>query len=263
MRVSVLKHSTSKLTVLIRSVDQSIASGVIYLKLFIGKDNTETIHKLNYSRFELVYDFNMSKKLPRSILDMDYVVEVSDGTTKDETRKISVGRGLPRHLSGVSKKIKRDFTLKAKHYNGSKAYFFKKLPSEETCSECWDRDLEASNNSNCRRCGGSGYMRYFANPYLTYCGPVKWSNEGHQVQSAGKEMVSTTVSIPALADFVMTTDDIIYHVQTGDFYRVTFRTSSELQSNSILQTLIANVVPTGYPDVEICSAILKKLGVKL
>ncbi len=263
MKASLLKHTTSELTVLVSNVDQSIVDGTITLSLFIGKDNTEDIYELAYSKLDLVYVFDLSKKLPRSIYDMQYIVKVSSETKEDKTKKLIISKKLPPHLSGPLKKIKRDFMITSKHYNGSKAYFFKKLPGEQTCPNCWDRDLKSSNNSNCKICGGSGYMQYFANPFLTYCGPVKWSNEGYQVQSTGKEMASTTVTISALADFIMTTDDIIYYVKTGDFYRVLSRTVSELQTASVLQTMVSNLIPSNYPDAEICAGILEDSGAKL
>lgn len=263
MKASILKHTTSELTVLVQDVNSKIESGSIILKLFIGKNNSETIHKLAYSKVDLVYTFDMSKKLPRSLMDMIYIIEIFDETNKDVSKKISISKKMPPHLSGPLKKIKHDFLITAKNYNGSKAYFFKKLPGEKVCEACWDKDLKASNNSNCKTCGGSGYIRYFANPYLTYCGPVKWANEAHRTQSSGKELASTTVTISALADFIMNTDDMIYYVKTGDFYRVISRTVSEIQASPVLQALVSNLVPSNYPDAEICANILDNNGAKI
>jgi hypothetical protein len=186
---------------------------------------------------------------------------VSNGERKDETRKTTLFKKLQPHLSGLSKKIRHDFDIVSRNYNGSVCYFFKKLPGEEHCSECWDNDIGGSNNSNCQVCGGTGFLRYFSRPFKTVCGPISWQQETYSVDNPGKTLANPSVSINALADVVMTTDDIIYYKNTAEFYRVTSRTVSELKAHSVLQTLNANLIPSNYTDSEICKKLLQEDGI--
>ena len=263
MKVKLTKVSTYVIGVVINSADPSITEGEISLVLSIGKDNSKTVMTLPYSNREVLYSFNLSKKLPRSLGDFYYIVSISDGSNTDATKKIGLFGNIPHHISGAIKKIRHDFGIIAKNYNGSEAYFFKKLKSEEVCPDCWDRDLRASSNSNCKTCGGTGYVTYFTNPYKTYCGEIKWSNETYKTEDPGKSMPTTTVSISALADLILTTDDIIYYVSTGDFFRVVSRTVSEMKGNPVLQTLVSNMIPSNFPDAEICKDLVIQRGLKL
>jgi hypothetical protein len=261
MNVKLSKISTNILKAVVSDVDNRIKSGKISIFLFLKKDNTEEVLTLPYSSSELSYIFDMSKKFPRNIVDFDYQIKVCDGNTCDETRRLKLFGSLPPHLSGAVKKIQYDFDIVSRRYNGSVAYFFKKLPGDEKCSECWDNDLDGSNNSNCSVCGGTGKIRSFTNPYKTICGPIKWQQETYAIDGPGKTLANPTVSISAIADVVMTTDDIIYYASTSEFYRVINRTVSEVKSFPVLQTLISNLIPSGYTDAEICQKKLIEKGI--
>ena len=263
MKAKITKVSTSIIDVVINRVDPAIIEGDLSLMLYISKGAIETVMTLPYTNREVGYSFNLSKRLPRSLGDFEYVVSLSGGGLLDETKKSSLSGNVPHHISGVIKRIRHDFTIISKKYNGSVAYFFKKIKGETTCPDCWDKDLRSSNNSNCKTCGGTGYISYFTNPYKTYCGEIKWSNETYTTEDPGKSMPTTTVSISALADLILTTDDIVYYVNTGDFLRVVSRTVSEMRANPVLQTLVSNTIPSNFPDAEICKKNAIESGFKL
>jgi hypothetical protein len=259
MRTTLKKASTNVLTAYITDVNPSIKSGKVHLKLFLKKGNEEVISELEYSNDIIEYVFDMSKKLPRNISDFDYKIVVFDDRNIDETRKLKLFGNAPYYLSGVIKKIRHDFDIVSRKYNGSYGYFFKKLPGEEKCPECWDKDLGGSNNSNCPICGGTGKMRSFTNPVKVSCGPIKWQQETYSIDNPGKVLANPSVSISAIADIVLTTDDIIYYERTGEFYRVVNRTVSEIQTFPVLQTLVANLLPSGVSEAEICDKKLRGL----
>ncbi len=261
MKVKLSKVSTTILKAIVSDVDSRIDNGEISLILFLKKDNTEEILTLPYKNTKLEYIFDMSKKFPRNIGDFDYKIIVKNENISDETRKLKLFGSLPPHLSGAVKKIQHDFDIVSRKYNGSIAYMFKKLPSDEKCPECWDDDLDASNNSNCGTCGGTGKLRSFTEPFKTVCGPIKWQQESYSLDNPGKALANPSVSISSIADIVMTTDDIIYYVATGEFYRVLNRTVSEMQTFPVLQTLVANLIPSNYPDAEICYKKLVDKGI--
>lgn len=261
MRAKLTKISTNILRAIVSDVDPSIKDGTIELILFLKKGNEEVVSTLNYSFDKLDYEFDMSKKFPRNIVDFDYKIIVKNDSKQEETRRLKLYGNLPKHLSGAAKKIRNDFDIVSRNYNGSVAYFFKKLPGNERCPICWDEDLQSSNNSNCPSCNGTGKVRYFSSPFKTVCGPIKWQNEAFTIDNPGKVLASPTVSISALADLVLTTDDIIYYKATSEFYRVISRTPSELQGYAVLQTLVANLLPSNYTDAEICLKKLEEEGI--
>lgn len=258
MKISLSKKSTSILDVFIKDVSQ-IKSGIISLYIYLGKDNSEKIAELPYERDELYYSFDLSRREPKSIGDFDYYVEVSDGSSSEESRKAKIMRGVPHHIAGAVKKIQNDFRIVAKTHNGSRIYMFKKMPGDEKCTECWDEDLMASNNSNCPICGGTGFVKYYSKPYKSYGSAINFVNEKYGTQDQGKTMEDTTVRMSAIADFVLTTDDMVYYEKTGDIYRVKARTLSELQTIPTLQMLIMDLMPSDAPESEIVYNYIKEL----
>ncbi len=256
MKVKALKRSTDIIRIIISTPPLNIKDGTITLNLYLSKNDKEKLISLPYSNLTVSYDFNFSKILPRNISDFEYNIVVSDDNSTEETRKVRLFPSLPHHLSGAIKKIQHDFSIISRKYNGSEALFFKKIPGEDNCTECWDNDLQSSNNSNCPVCGGTGKMRYFSNPYKTICGPIKWQQETYSIDNPGKALASTSVMISSLPDLMLTTDDVIFYKKTGEFFRVVSRTVSELQTMPSLQNFVANLIPSDYPDAEICSKLM-------
>lgn len=256
MKVKASKISTDVIRIFVNEQPLSIKEGTITLYLYLSRNDQEETLSAPYSKDRVVYDFNFGKKHPRNIGDLKYSVGVKDGDVEEKTRRVSIFGGLPHHLNGLKKKIESDFRIVARGYNGSRAWFFKKLPGEEQCNECWDKDLGGSNNSSCKVCGGTGRMRYFARPYKTICGPIVWSDEKFVVDDPGKELQSTLVKITSVADLLLVTDDILYYESTGEFYRVTSRTVSAVQSTPVLQTMISSLLPSDYSDARLCRKLL-------
>lgn len=258
MKASVEKKSTSIIGVYIKEPSK-IQEGEISLKLVKDRKDSYVVAKLPYARDIFYYEFDLSRKEPKSVGDFDYIAEVSseDGET-ESTKKMKLFRGLPHHISGAVKKIRSDFRIVAKTHNGSIVYLFKRLPSEEHCPECWDKDLMASNNSSCKSCGGTGFIRTYSKPFKTYGSAINFVNEKYGTQDQGKTMEDTSVVLSTIADFVLTTDDMLYYEKTGDFYRVKARTISELQSYPVLQKLVLDLMPSGAPETEVVRKILEQ-----
>jgi hypothetical protein len=212
---------------------------------------------MDYDNRKLDYEFNLSRKEPKSVADFDYFAEVTSGENSERSRKAKLFGGAPHHISGAVKKIQNDFRVVAKTHNGSIVYMFKRIPGEARCPECWDEDLMSSNNSNCPVCGGKGFMSYYSTPYKTYGSAINFANEKYGTQDQGKTMENTSVTMSAVADFVLTTDDMVYYDKTGDWYRVKARTISELQTVPVLQNLIMDLMPSDSPEVEIAEKTLE------
>jgi len=258
MKASLEKNSTSIIDAFIKEPSK-IDSGTIRLKLVQDKKNSYIVSELPYRKNIMHYEFNMSRKEPKSIGDFDYILEVvGDNGDTEETRKMKLFRGAPHHISGAVKKIRNDFRVVAKTHNGSIVYLFKRLPSDEHCPSCWDNDLMASSNTSCSVCGGTGFIRIYSKPYKTYGSSVNFTNEKYGTQDQGKTMEDTSVVLSTVADFVLTTDDILFYAKTGDFYRVKARTISELQTYPVLQRLILDLMPSDSPEVETAKKILEQ-----
>ena len=257
MKVKASKISTDVIRVFVNEQPLRIVEGTITLYLYLSRTNQEEVLSMPYGRGVVVYDFNLSKKYPRNIADLKYSVGVKDEDSEHKTGRVSIFSGLPHHLSGVKKKIESDFRIVAKGYNGSTAWFFKKLPDDGHCPVCWDKDLGGSNNSSCEACGGTGKQRYFTRPYKTICGPIVWADEKFTISVPGKKLQSTLVVIMAIADLLLTTDDIIFYEGTGEFYRVYSRTTSDVMTVPVLQKLVSSLLPSDYVDARVCQNLLK------
>jgi len=260
MRAKISKPSTNELRVSF-SEPSTIDSGIIELYAYLKKGNSEKIAELPYDKEELSYVFNLEDQLPRNIGDLDFQIIVKNDSQSEESRRLRLYGDAPHHLSGVLKKVRYDFDIVSRRYNGSIAYFFKKLPGTKKCSECWDEDLQSSNNSNCKACGGDGYITTYSKPYKTVCGPMLWQDEAYVVDSPGKTIADPTVKVSALGDLPLVTDDIIYYVKTGDFLRVARRMVSETQSSIVLQSFFAKIIPSDTPEATICMNRLKDEGI--
>lgn len=250
MKITLSKKSTSIIDVFIKDPSVSIKTGKITLFMIIDRKNASAVASLPYKDDILYYSFDLSNKDIKNIGDFDYYVEVTSSTASDKSKKAKIFNGVPPHIAGAIKKIKSDFRTVAKTHNGGLIYMFKRMPSEQKCTVCWDEDLMASNNSSCEECGGKGFLSYYSQPYKTYGSAINFQNEKYGTQDQGKTMESTTVTMSALADFVLTTDDMVYYDNTGDWYRVKARTVSELQSVPTLQLLVMDLMPSGAPETE-------------
>jgi len=256
MKILLSKHSTSIIKVFIKETS-FIDSGTINLYMIIDRNNSNKVASLSYNKKTMYYEFDLSRVEPKNLSDFDYKIKVvSEDGQEDETKKVRLLKGAPHHISGAVKKIQSDFKLVAKTHNGSIIYMFKRIPGEEKCSECWDNDLLASNNSSCPVCGGKGFMSYYSNPYKSYGSAINFVNEKYGTQDQGKTMENTSVTMSAVADFVLTTDDMIYYEKTGDWYRVKARTVSELQTIPTLQMLIMDLMPSNAPETEIAYKLI-------
>jgi len=252
------KSSTSIIDAFIREPSK-IDSGTIRLKLVQDKRNNYSVSELPYRKNIMHYEFDLSRREPKSIGDFDYILEVEDRNGNiEETKRMKLFRGAPHHISGAVKKIRNDFRIVAKTHNGSVVYLFKRLPSDEHCKLCWDNDLMASNNTSCSACGGTGFIRIYSKPYKTYGSSIDFTNEKYGTQDQGKTMEDTSVILSTIADFVLTTDDMLFYAKTGDFYRVKARTVSELQSYPVLQKFVLDLMPSDSPEAETARKILEQ-----
>ena len=258
MKISLSKRSTSILEVFMKQTPSKIKSGIVNLHMVIDRKNSSVVASLPYILETLYYEFNLSNKESKNLGDFDYFIEIISDDEKEISKKAKIFNGVPRHIAGAVKKIKSDFRTVAKTHNGSLVYMFKRMPGEQRCEKCWDEDLMSSNNSSCETCGGKGFMTYYSNPYKTYGSAINFQNEKYGTQDQGKTMENTAVTMSALADFVLTTDDMVYYDRTGDWYRVKARTVSELQSVPTLQMLVMDLMPSGAPETETAYKLINR-----
>jgi hypothetical protein len=258
IKANITKDGSSVINVLISKIDTIIDEGTIRLLMVVDRKNATVVGEQPYNKMDYAYTFDLSDNAPYNIGDYDYKVEVesADGSKKEESRTLRLFGGAPTHIRGAIKKVRNDFKIVSKKYNGSVVYLFKRIPGQEKCPVCWDEDLQSSNNSNCPECGGTGFVTYYANPYKTYAGPMHWDNETFSTEDAGKVMQNPTVQVSTIADFVLMENDLIYYVKTGDWLRVKARTVSELQTYPVLQTFIAATMPSDSPEVEKAKKLL-------
>ena len=257
IKAKIQKEGSSILRVFINNFDAPIKSGIIKLKLVVDRKNSTVVAEQPFDFLTLVYDFNLSGNSPYNIGDYDYIVEIDDGEQQDYSRPIKLFGGAPVYIRGAIKKIRDDFRRVAKSLNGSVVYLFKRIPGSQKCEACWDEDLQSSNNTNCKVCGGTGFISYYSNPFKTYAGPLNFANETFSTEDAGKVLQTPSVTLSVIADFILIENDIIFYAKTGDWYRVKARTVSELQTYPVLQNFIAAVMPSGSPEVEQASKILQ------
>ena len=259
MKVKIDKLSTSILRVIIISMDSSsIDIGNISISLSSTKKESTLVSSIPYEKAQLVYEFDLSEHSIKNPGDFSYVIMIADTTTNESSKPTKIASGAPFYISGAIKKIQNDFRIVAKQYNGSIIYLFKKIVGDAVCLECWDSDLMGSSNSNCTTCGGTGKMTYYSNPYKTYGDAIKFSDEKFGTQDSGKVMENTMVQMATIADFILTTDDMVYYENSGDWYRIKTRTVSELKSYPVLQKFIMDIMPSGAPETEIAYKLIHK-----
>ncbi len=251
MRISIIKTSLSRLRVIINSIDRNINYDEIVLSQYFGRNNTVEALRMPYEKDKIEYEFNLSRKLPREIGSFKYIVTLTSEKDTEESRPTKIKFSTSWHVSGMAKKIKHDFYIASKNVNGSKIFIFKKLSSGGVCPECWDDDLESSNDSNCKTCSGSGKIISYSKPVKTYAGPLIYAGVTHETMEAGKELVDSMATVTTDADIILSSDDVLFYVNTSEFYRVDSVTPSLLQSEPVTQQLVVQELPTNSFQSEI------------
>ena len=257
MKARIEKDGSSILKVLIDVPPENISEGTIELRMVVDKGDSTPVATQPYTHTVLSYEFRLSGSSPYNIGDYDYIIRISDGIAEEKSRILKMFDGLPSYLRGALKKIRRDFEIISKQYNGSIVYLFKRLPSKEHCPVCWDNDLRSSSNSNCPTCGGTGFITYYTSPYKTYAGPLHFSNETFSTDDTGKTAQGHLSSVATIASFILTENDMLYYDKTKEWYRVKARTVSELRNYPVLQTFTVSLMPSTAPEVEVAKKYLK------
>lgn len=251
MKISILKVSSSKLKITINSSQFSGTKGTVKLSQYFGKDNFIFLSEELFVEGQLEYAFNLSNSLPRDISECRYVIEISTDKVVESSKPTKVKFSSSWQISGMAKKIRYDFYIASKNLNGGRAYIFKKLFSDIKCLECWDSDLESSNDSNCPSCGGSGVTIAYSKPLKVYAGPLLYAGTTFDTGAAGKELVDRSARVTVDSDLYMSSDDVIYYVKTGEYYRVDSSTPSLLQSELVTQQLVVQLLPSNSFQSEI------------
>jgi len=250
-----LNLSSSKVEVFIEK-RPTLEHGKISINLFNKKYGSSEVITMEYHRDQISFIFDLSELIPSQVSQYNFSISISDidGTIVEEVKlRDSVGR-IDKMLSGAVKKIIHDFIIVAKNINGSKVFIFKKMYSGENCSLCWDRDLDSSTDSNCKKCGGTGKTSRYSKPYTTYAGALQSSSNSKENMQEG--MVSDygpqTVSLPAVVE--LETDDIIYYQILGVWFIVNSSLSvASLKTIDSLQTVAISELPSHSPQVETLS----------
>jgi len=234
----------------------TLKKGRISLNLFNKKSGSTELISIEYHRDQPSFIFDISELMPAqvgayntsvSILDEDGIV-VEEAAIKDSVGKID------RLIRGSVKVVIHDFIRVAKNINGSKIFIFKKMYFGENCEECWDEDLDSSNNSNCKTCGGTGKAIQYSQHYVTYGGAIQPIPTERELKQEGMimEFGPQIMSLPATLH--LETDDIIYYQILGTWFIVNSNASAaSLKSISSLQTVQMSELPSHAPQVEMLS----------
>lgn len=251
--------SESNFRVFLSSQPTGSASRMRVLASFDKKDY-KAVYESEYDEDNLIYDILLSNNEIGNIYDAMIKIEFlnSGNDVTDETRWVSAFVKKSVTTSGIVKVIQNDFRVAAR-LNGSKVFFIKVKKENSPCTECWDEDLRSSNDSGCKVCGGTGYVKYFFSPYKTIAGPIlNAAGESKTTDDAGKSSDNVTSSFNTYADFSLAVDDYVYSTITGAVLRVTGTNYSEVQGVQVLATISASEVPSEMPEVEQLTALLEK-----
>lgn len=252
MKVKAIVLSVSSIEVFPTNIKYK-GEGEISLDLRLGKNEKISRVKLAFSPLALSYIFDIAEMFPSKIFEYNFSISIlnNEGEKQEEANIRSLTAGNSYLLSGVAAKVIHDFCIVAKNINGSACLIFKRVTSQEKCSVCWDKDMNSSNNSNCKSCGGTGYKSEYSNPFKTYAGAIQdgASQTAHQQEGMISDYGAVMVSLPAL--ILMHTDDILFYKLTGTWYIVESSISvSGVRTDDVLQTIGMQEPPSKSPQVE-------------
>lgn len=236
----------------IRRIDK----GKITLLQVMGKKLVSPVMTIDFNPREVFHTFVVDDNRIFDVYSYEYVAQVE---YEDETILVDVKplyRVPTAKIRGMAKKVKRDFQIVAKRFNGSGVRVFKKMKLQQKCEECWDEDLESSSNSSCEACGGLGRVAYYSNPIETFAGAVGSTGDALTMSNVGQVSLSGSSRIAMLQDITLFTDDIFFYKTTGKWFIVNSVVSqATLQNIPTLQTLLISELPTGSSQI---SVVLKQ-----
>jgi len=148
---------------------------------------------------------------------------------------------------GVYRVKRQEFYIKAKNVNGMRLLLFKKQ-NKEHCPDCWDEDYKSSNNSNCKTCGGTGYVDKYSLPVFSYGFYFNDQPVDSPTIESGKQPLNPAVGnnayITLLPDIVLTQSDLIYSIDIGDLSIIHKTTLTLFNNNPISQKVFTSSLPT-------------------
>lgn len=257
VRMRIYLLSNKYFRIFLRVLPEGTPSKIKILSTFDKKDFKE-LEVLDYIEDSLLYDVvltnNTESGIYNSYLKLVFIDEYGkEIDSSNETETFVKSNAINR---GIIKTIQNDFKV-ACILNGGKAYFMKTKKDKEKCPSCWDFDLRSSNNSNCPECGGSGYVITYFRPYKTTIGTIANAlGEEKQTGEVGKIDTNSVSSFTSLADYLLSTDDIVFSITYGNVYRVISTSVSDTQGNQVLQRVSCQQIPSESKEAE---AIVKKL----
>lgn len=226
--------------------------GKITLIQVLGKQKVSDIMTIDFDPFNIFHTFAIDDYRIFDVYSYEYAAKIIYGNGEEVNVKLRVKERKPNsRIRGVAKKVKRDFKIACKRLNGSVVHIFKKMKLEEKCLECWDSDLDSSNNSSCSVCGGLGRVSYYSNPIKTYAGAVITTGDALTMSNVGQVGLSGSTHVSMLQDVSLFTDDIFFYHSTGKWFIVnSVAQQSTVKNIPTLQTLVISELPTGSTQID-------------
>ena len=258
--VRIIQEATDKLLVFV-----AIGKPVDSVKLYI-KDSNELVggaSEKNSFAFLVPIDASLQ---PFEPMKHRYIVAMyAQGHKIGEEHAPVTNFATPSWKRGIAKVRRKEFLAVAKNVNGTKVLIFKRT-SGRKCPECYDEDLEASANSSCKMCGGTGYVEVYTKPYFTWGQAFLRQPPSYALSSpTGKDLHKPSSKdighIVLLNEIPIEVDDLIYVIEAGELGLVRGVTRTQFSGIDLTQAIEVNILPSGSTEFQaVESMLLEKLG---
>lgn len=193
------------------------------------------------------------------------VVMYGDGAKVGEEEAIATNFAIPAWKRGIAKVRRKEFLAVAKNVNGTKILVFKKTAGRK-CPECYDEDLDASINTSCARCGGTGFVDEYTQPHFTWGMAFLRQPPSHRLgEPTGKDIHKPssrdTGRVVVLNEIPIEVDDLVYVVDAGELGLVRSITRTQFSGIDLTQAVDMNILPSGSREFQAVEPMLiEKLG---
>ena len=247
--VKVLKHSVNSIAIYV--YNENIEADTIQVSTLLPTGEKKDNGSQEYFSDTIEYVFDKIDKFVGWGVD-NFIFEINFIKDNKIIKKVQVTTtNYPNKpfQKGIINVKKHEFLIKAKKVNGTKLLLLKKL-NKEYCNLCWDEDMQASKNSNCSQCGGTGFIEKYSKPILTWGYTFNDNPEFSPVTEGGKEPFKSSYgaySITLLADFLVDQDDLIFVNNNGDLTKVNNVVITYFANIPLTQRASINSLPTDSP----------------
>jgi len=224
----------------------------------------QLLKKFKYNSNKIDYSVKDMNKFNREIDIQQYRVLFKKGEDLIKEAQIFPSNSEePSWKRGVMKQQRYEFLIKAKKVNGNKLLVFKKIHEKEHCPDCWDDDLQSSNNTSCPTCGGVGYIDKYSYPFFTWGGPYvsqpsSYPKGGEDGKDIYNPQYGGNSNITLLPDVPIDIEDLIYVVDNGELGRVINITNTFFSNILLSQSAVISVLPSASREYKAIELDLKE-----